>query len=73
MGKIGVELSPLLKMQLGSKSQINILTAQAIQQGLFGNDDITLIEGRMQKVVEAKKDEHLKTLEQAINADRPDP
>ena len=88
IGKIGDELSPLLKKELGTKlqSQINILTAQAIQQGLFGDDAIAFVEGRLQKVVdatvseyrsglEAKRDKFQSALDEALNpdGDEPDP
>ena len=82
IGKIGEDLSPLLKKELGSKlqSQINVLTAQAIQQGLFGDDAIAFVETNLQKVVDAtvsqyrdglvaKKDEFQKALDTALNPD----
>ena len=88
IGKIGDELSPLLKKELGTKlqEQINILTAQAVQQGLFGDDAIAFVEGRLQKVVdatvseyrsglEAKRDKFQSALDEALNpdGDEPDP
>ena len=80
IGKIGDELSPLLKQELGNKpqTQINILTAQAIQQGLFGDDAIAFVESNLQKVVdktvteyrsglEAKRDDLQSALNEALD------
>ena len=65
IGKIGDELSPLLKQELGNKlqQQINILTAQAIQQGLFGDDAIAFVQSNLQKVVDATVTEYRSGLE----------
>ena len=55
IGAIGDQLSPLLQKELGQKlnDQISFLTAQAISQGLFGDDALAFIQGNMQKVVDS--------------------
>ena len=52
IGAIGDQY-PLQK-ELGQKlnDQISFLTAQAISQGLFGDDALAFIQGNMQKVVD---------------------
>ena len=55
IGAIGDQLSPLLQKELGQKlnDQISVLTAEAISQGLFGDDALAFIQGNMQKVVDS--------------------
>lgn len=55
IGAIGDQLSPLLQKELGQKlnDQISFLTAQAISQGLFGDNALAFIQGNMQKVVDS--------------------
>ena len=86
IGKIGEDLSPLIKKELGTKlqEQINFLTAQAIQQGLFGDEAVAFVESNLQKVVdktvdtyrsglEAKRDKFQSALDEALNPDGDDP